>query len=67
MYKYELWLCEVGNDDEIILYQGSDRLELEQAIRDNEDEVIMDMDKYFLLNDVTLQSFHDYDNCRFLF
>lgn len=67
MSEYELWLCVVGGgDDERLLYKGEDRMELDQAIMDADEEVITDADKYFLLNDITFYSYRDFCNMRFL-
>ena len=50
MDKYELWIMEVGGgEDERIIYSGGSKKELDNAILDNNDEVITNADKYFEL------------------
>lgn len=64
MDKFELWLCVVGgdSDDERLLYRGNDKMDLEQAVMDADEEVITDSDKYFLLNDIQFYSHRDFCN-----
>ena len=59
---YELYICEIGNDDDELLYSGNDFMEVDQLINDYEDEVITDTDKYFLLNNITIYSYRDFED-----
>lgn len=67
MDKYELWIMEVGgNENKRIIYSGSNKKELDNAILDNNDEVITNADKYFKLitplNNLTFYSYADFLN-----
>lgn len=57
---YELYICEIGNDYDKLLYSGDDFMEVDQLINDYEDDVLTDTDKYFLLNDIIIYSYRDF-------
>lgn len=62
---YEAWICEVGDGpDERIIYRGDDLDDLTTAIHANEDEVDINVNKYFLVNDKTFDYVDDFEKYK---
>ena len=58
----ELWLCVVGgnDDDERLLLDSDNLTEIEQTVSNNNDEVECNMDKYFLIDPYTFNSYKEF-------
>ena len=63
---YELWIMIVGgdNDEERIIYNGSNKFDLEQAVLETSSEVETNIDKYYELItpdiNLTFNSYYDF-------
>lgn len=67
MARYEAWICEIDDgDDERRIYSGNDLDEVENAIYLHDEEVAGDVDKYFMVNDMTFSDWEEFKSQEYL-
>lgn len=71
--KYKAYICSIdmsleGHESEPdkLIYDGDSFLDLEQTILDNDAEVGADVDLYFLINDVSVSDWREFQQDKLI-